>query len=132
MSHHPIESVYTEQAPAPIGPYSQAIRLGQMIFTSGQIALVPATGELRQNIDEQIEQVFQNLKAVLDSAGVSFAEVVKMTIFVTDLADFPKINSAMEKYCHKPYPARSTVQVAALPKNAKVEIECIAIAKNCC
>lgn len=132
MNHH-TEAILTPLAPAPIGPYSQAIRMGNMLFTSGQIALVPATGEMRENIDEQIEQVFSNLGEVLKAAGTDFHDVVKMTIFLTNMADFPKVNSAMEKLCHKPYPARSTVQVAALPKNANVEIEVIAMikAKGC-
>lgn len=132
--HTHAEAIYTNTAPNPIGPYSQAIRFGQMLFTSGQIPLVPETGEMSDNIDAQIEQVFVNLGEVLKAADASFAHVVKMTIFVTDLVDFPKVNAAMEKYCCEPYPARSTVQVAALPKNAKVEIEAIALlpSSGCC
>jgi 2-iminobutanoate/2-iminopropanoate deaminase len=121
-----LQPIHTTDAPNPIGPYSQAIRWGDLIFTSGQIALSPLTGELQDEIDSQINQVFSNLGQVLKAANSSFAHVLKMTIFVTDLADFPKVNAAMEKYCQAPFPARSTVQVAALPKNAKVEIEVIA------
>ena len=122
-------AIHTSEAPNPIGPYSQAIRVGQMVFISGQIPLVPETGDIREGIEAEAEQVFVNLGAVLKASGAGFADVVKMTIFMTDLADFPKVNAVMEKYCQKPYPARSTIQVAALPKAAKVEIEAIALLK---
>lgn len=126
MNATALVAINTPLAPTPIGPYSQAVKVGHLVYTSGQIALNPATGELREGIDAQIDQVFTNLSEVLKASGTSFAKAVKLTIFVVDMKDFPKVNSVMEKFCQEPYPARSTVQVSALPRGALVEIEVVA------
>ncbi|TMA29478.1 MAG: RidA family protein [Deltaproteobacteria bacterium] len=119
--------VSTEKAPKAIGPYSQAIRSGDLIFTSGQIPLDPATQQLVQgDIRAQTERVMENLAAVLAAAGSGFDRVVKATIFVIDLNDFAAVNEMYGKRFPKDPPARSTVQVAALPKGARVEIELVA------
>jgi len=119
--------VSTENAPAAIGPYSQAVRVGELIYTAGQIALVPETGKLIEgDIDAQTRQVMENLAAVLQAAGSSLAQVVKTTIFVTDISDFAKVNQVYGSFFQDNPPARSTVQVAALPLGANVEIEVVA------
>lgn len=119
--------ISTEKAPAAIGPYSQALDLGNMVFLSGQIPVNPATGEMSGSIEEQTKQVFANIQNVLAEAGLTLANVVKTTVFLSDLADFAAMNAIYESFLAQPYPARSCVQVAAIPKNAKVEIECIAV-----
>lgn len=120
--------IFTSHAPAAIGPYSQAIRVGQWLYTSGQIPLNPATGELvAGGIVEQTEQVMNNLAAVLEAAGLSFAQVVKTTIFLTDLGSFSQVNEVYARRFTDTPPARSTVQVAALPRGALVEIELVAV-----
>jgi 2-iminobutanoate/2-iminopropanoate deaminase len=121
--------VSTPDAPAAIGPYSQAVRAGQFVFLSGQIPLHPGTGEMvgGDDIEAQTEQVMRNLAAVLSAAGSSFGQVVKSTIFLTDLADFAVVNRVYgSRFEGTEPPARATVQVAALPRGAKVEIEVIA------
>lgn len=119
--------VSTSNAPAAIGPYSQAIRAGQFLFASGQLGLDPATGDLREGIEAQTRQALANLQAVLSEAGASVANVVKTTIFLADLSHFATVNQLYgEVFGHEP-PARSTVQVAALPKGGLVEIEVIAL-----
>ncbi|MBC7765908.1 MAG: RidA family protein [Hyphomonadaceae bacterium] len=119
--------IVTKDAPAAIGPYAQAVQVGQMLYTSGQIPLDPTTGELvADDIKAQTEQVLKNLQAVLQAAGSSWANVVKATIFLTDLADFAVVNACYQSKLVAPYPARSCVQVAALPRGAKIEIEVIA------
>jgi len=119
--------VSTEKAPRAIGPYSQAVISGDLIFTSGQIALDPTTQQMvAGDVRAQTERVMDNLAAVLDAAGVGFDNVVKTNIFVTDLGDFATVNEIYGKRFPRSPPARSTVQVAALPKGAKVEIEMIA------
>jgi 2-iminobutanoate/2-iminopropanoate deaminase len=122
--------ISTTDAPAAIGPYSQAIRVGDMLFTSGQIPIDPKTGEMvAGGITEQTERVLANLKAVLDAAGVSFAQVVKTTVFLKNMSDFAAMNAAYATAFaggDEPPPARSTVEVAGLPKGALVEIECVA------
>ena len=119
--------VSTSNAPAAIGPYSQAIRAGQFLFSSGQLGLDPATGDLREGIEAQTRQALANLQAVLSEAGASVANVVKTTIFLADLSHFATVNQLYgEVFGHEP-PARSTVQVAALPKGGLVEIEVIAL-----
>lgn len=121
--------VSTKDAPAAIGPYSQAIRAGTMMFCSGQIPLDPKTGQIVSGgIDAQTTRVCENITAVLKAEGLSFADIVKTTIFLTDLGDFQTVNEIYGKYFSENPPARSTVQVAALPKGAKVEIEAIAFA----
>ncbi len=118
--------INTPAAPAAIGPYSQAVRLGQMVFCSGQIPLDPVTMSIVEGgIEAQAVQVMENMKAVAEEAGGSLQDVVKLTIFLTDLADFAIVNHTMTRYFSAPYPARSTVQVAALPKGAAIEIEAI-------
>lgn len=121
--------IFTEDAPAPIGPYNQAVLKGNTLYTSGQIAINPATGELvTGTIETETEQVMQNMKAVLEAAGMTFENVVKTTIFIMDMNDFGKINTVYGSYFNeKTAPARETVQVACLPKNVNVEISMIAI-----
>jgi 2-iminobutanoate/2-iminopropanoate deaminase len=121
--------IFTESAPAPIGPYNQAVLKGNTLYTSGQIAINPSTGELvTDTIEVETEQVMQNMKAVLHEAGMTFENVVKTTIFIMDMNDFGKINTIYGSYFNeKTAPARETVQVACLPKNVNVEISMIAI-----
>ena len=119
--------ITTEDAPAAIGTYSQAIQDGQIIYLSGQIPLVAKTMELiSDDVDDQINQVFDNLSAVLHAAGASLADVVKFTVYLTNLGDFPQVNEIMAQRLAEPFPARAAVQVAALPRGAKVEIDAIA------
>ncbi|HLE29298.1 MAG TPA: RidA family protein [Anaerolineales bacterium] len=120
--------IVTDQAPKAIGPYSQAIRAGNLIYTAGQIALNPQTGELvAGGIEEQTRQAIQNLSYVLEAAGASLSQVVKTTVFMQDLGEFTRMNAVYAEFFPQNPPARSTVQVAALPRGAKVEIECVAI-----
>lgn len=123
------ESIHTTAAPAAIGPYVQAVAAGPYVFTSGQIALDPATGDLVPGgVDEQVRQVMANLAAVLAAAGLGFADVVKTTVFLTDMNDFAAVNSAYgESFDTASKAARSTVAVAALPRGARVEIEATAL-----
>jgi 2-iminobutanoate/2-iminopropanoate deaminase len=114
-------------APAALGPYSHAIGFGDLVFCSGQLGLDPASGELADGVEAQAERALSNLMAVLDAAGLGPADVVKTTIFLADMADFPKVNAVYGRFFPEPYPARSTVQVAALPKAGLVEIEAIAV-----
>ena len=121
-----MEKIHTSNAPEAIGPYSQAVKVGNMVFTSGQIALTPEGKFLDGDIKIQTKQVCENLKAVLNAAGVDIKNVVKTTIFLADINDFSALNEVYGEYfSHKP--ARSTVAVKELPKGAKVEIECIAV-----
>jgi len=121
------EIVQTSDAPAAVGPYSQAIKLGDILYTSGQIPLDPKSGEVVSNkIEEQAEQVLKNLGAVLREAGLDYASVVKTTIFLTDLGAFKAVNEIYAKYFGDSLPARSTVQVAALPLGVQIEIEAVA------
>ncbi|MDQ2714722.1 MAG: RidA family protein [Chloroflexota bacterium] len=123
--------VNTSQAPAAIGPYSQAIRCGQFVYTSGQIALDPVSGELvGADVQAQTQRVLQNLQAVLASAGTSLANIVKTTVFLMHMSDFQAMNSVYASYFGQPAPARSTVAVAELPRQALVEIECIALVED--
>lgn len=121
--------IFTEKAPAPIGPYNQAVLTGNTLYTSGQIAINPATGELvTDSIETETKQVMGNLKAVLEAANMTFENVIKSTIFISDMNDFTAINSIYGAYFdEKSAPARETVQVAGLPKNVNVEISMIAI-----
>ena len=116
--------IATDQAPAAIGPYSQAIRLGDMVYTSGQVALDPSSGELvGTDVTAQTQQVFKNLAAVLEAAGCSLATVIKTTVFLRDMGDFEAMNAVYATRFDEPYPARTTVGVAALPLGAAVEVE---------
>jgi 2-iminobutanoate/2-iminopropanoate deaminase len=120
-------AIHTEHAPAAIGPYSQAIRAGQLIFASGQIALDPRTGEMAQGgVEAQTRQVLANLAAVLEAGGATLADVVKTTIYLVDLEDFQKVNAIYAEHFPGIAPARATVQVSRLPRNALVEIDAIA------
>jgi 2-iminobutanoate/2-iminopropanoate deaminase len=124
MKHAPVA---TPHAPQPIGPYSQAIQFGGELYCSGQIPLDPKTGEIvAGDVAAQAERVIENLGAVLCAAGYHFADVVKTTIFLIDMNDSPAVNSVYERYFGASKPARSTVAVAALPRGARVEIDCIA------
>ena len=121
--------IFTENAPAPIGPYNQAVLKGDTLYTSGQIAINPITGELvTATIEAETQQVMENMKAVLEAAGMTFENVVKTTIFIMNMNDFAAINTVYGSYFNeKTAPARETVQVACLPKNLNVEISMIAI-----
>jgi 2-iminobutanoate/2-iminopropanoate deaminase len=120
--------ITTTNAPAPIGPYSQAVQAGNFLFVSGQVAINPENGELNLvNIEEETHQVMRNLKAVLLEAGLSFDNVVKSTIFLSDMGTFAQVNEIYGQYFTADFPARETVQVSVLPKNVNVEISVIAI-----
>ncbi|MBN8876571.1 MAG: RidA family protein [Sphingobacteriales bacterium] len=120
--------INTPDAPAPIGPYNQAIMTGDTLYLSGQVCINPATGELdNKDVQAETHRSMQNLKAVLQAAGMSFKNVVKTTIFITDMKKFGEINEVYGKYFEGDYPARETVQVAALPKFVNVEISMIAV-----
>jgi len=120
------QAIQTNGAPAAIGPYSQAIRSGDLVFCSGQIGLDPATGELVDGVEAQAERAIRNLASVLDAAGLGFDDVVKTTIFLVDFNDFATVNEIYARFMPDPPPARSTIGVGALPKGARVEIEAIA------
>lgn len=123
--------IKTSSAPSAIGPYSQAVCARGMVFVSGQIPINPATGEfVSENIAEQTEQVLQNLKAVLNAAGSSLEAVVKTTVFLADMQDFTAMNEVYARHFTENFPARATVQAARLPKDARVEIECIALTEK--
>ena len=118
--------ITTNKAPAAIGPYSQAVVTGNMIYTSGQIPVNPENGEIPEGAVNQANQVFTNIKNLLESAGTSIDNVVKTTVFIKNMDDFAKINEVYEKYFTKPYPARSCVEVARLPKDVLIQVEVIA------
>jgi len=118
--------IHTAAAPEAIGPYSQAVRVGDTVYLSGQIPLDPATMNLVSgDIEAEIRRVFDNLKAVAEAAGGTLSQAVKVNVFLTDLANFAKVNELMAQYFTRPYPARAAVGVAALPRGARVEIECV-------
>jgi len=119
--------IATASAPAAIGPYSQAVQAGNTVYLSGQIGLDPASMQMAEGIDAQIVRVFENLKAVAAASGGSLADAVKVNIYVTDLANFARVNDAMAQHFSQPYPARATVQVAALPRGALVEIDAVLV-----
>jgi 2-iminobutanoate/2-iminopropanoate deaminase len=124
-----IQKIETQNAPAPIGPYSQAIRFENLIWVSGCIALQPETSAMTQeNIEAETTQVMHNLKAILEAGGSSMSKILKTTIFLTDMNQFSIVNEIYGKFLQSPYPARETVQVSALPKGANVEISCMAMA----
>ncbi len=125
MAH---QVIHTDQAPAAIGAYSQAVKCGRTVYLSGQVALDPKTAAIvAGGIEAEIHQVFKNLAAVAKAAGGSLKNAAKLTIYVTDMGNFPKVNEIMAQYFDKPYPARATVGVAALPKNAQVEVDAVLV-----
>lgn len=120
------QTIHTDSAPAALGTYSQAIKVGQFVFLSGQVPLVPATMEIVEgDFAARARQVFDNLKAVAEEAGGSLNDAVKITIFLTDLGNFAAVNEVMAEYCDEPYPARAAVQVSALPRGVDIEADAI-------
>jgi len=119
--------IHSADAPKAIGTYSQAVRVGDTVYLSGQIGLDPATMQMEEGIEAQIHRVFRNLQAVAGAAGGSLDQVVKLTVFLTDLANFPKVNEIMARYFREPYPARAAVGVAALPRGALVEADAVMV-----
>jgi reactive intermediate/imine deaminase len=118
--------IHTPLAPKAIGTYSQAVRTGDTVYISGQIPLDPATGQLVSgDIEAEIRRVFDNISAIAQAAGGSLAQAVKLTVFLTDLVHFPKVNEVMATYFSEPYPARAAIGVTSLPRGARVEVECI-------
>ena len=118
--------IRTDRAPKAIGPYSQAVRVGDTVYVSGQIPLDPISGELISgDIEAEIRRVLDNLQAVVTAAGGSLDQIVKLSVFLTDLAHYAKVNELMLQYFHEPYPARAAVAVAALPRGARIEMECV-------
>ena len=123
-------AINSERAPEPIGPYSHMVKVGDTLYLSGQIALDPKSMQLNApDTDTEVRQIFENIKAVLKASGATLNDIVKLTVFITDLKRFNSVNAVMSEVLSPPYPARSTVQVAALPRNATVEVEAIAVAK---
>ena len=121
-----MKQIQTTAAPAAIGPYSQGIEVGNLVITSGQLPINPATGEMPSDIEAQAHQSLQNVKAILEAAGTGLDKVVKTTVFLADMNDFTAMNGVYAQYFNEPYPARSAVAVKTLPKNALVEIEVMA------
>ena len=122
-----MKSIHTDQAPAAIGPYSQGILAGQFLFVSGQLPINPADGKMIDgDISERANQVFRNISAIIDSAGGSIADVVKITLFLTDMGDFQYVNEVYSQHFESPFPARSAIQVSALPLGSNIEAEAIA------
>lgn len=119
--------ISTTAAPGAIGPYSQGVQLGDLIFTSGQLGLVPESGQLAEGVEAQAAQALRNVKAVLEAAGSGLDKVIKTTVFLKDMNDFTKVNEVYGSFFAEPYPARSAVEVARLPKDGLVEIEVIAV-----
>ncbi len=119
------EIIFSEQAPKPIGPYSQAIKVDNLIFLSGQIG-IDSSGNLKNSLEEQVHQIFSNIKAILSKANLTLDAIIKTTIYITNINDFNLINEIYQSYFHAPYPARTTVEVSKLPKSALVEIDVIA------
>ncbi|MBD7968755.1 RidA family protein [Paenibacillus gallinarum] len=120
-------TITTEKAPGAIGPYSQAVEAGGFIFTSGQLGIDPATGEFGATVEEQTRLSLENVKAILEAAGAGLTQVVKTTVFLKDMNDFVRVNEVYSSFFEQPYPARSAVEVARLPKDALVEIETIVV-----
>ena len=125
-----MEVISTKNATAAIGPYSQGLKVGNLVFVSGQIPVNPETGVMAEGIEAQAKQSLTNLQNILKEAGFSLNNVVKTTVFLSDLNDFATVNAVYETFFTAPYPARSCVQVAGIPKGAKIEIECIAVTND--
>ena len=122
------EIIFTENAPKAIGPYSQAVKSGSFLFVSGQVALNPSTGDLmNSSIEEQAEQVIKNLSAICEAANTNLSNIVKLTIYITDMSDFSIVNNAMESHFESPYPARATVEVSGLPLGVNVEMDAVVV-----
>jgi reactive intermediate/imine deaminase len=125
------QAIYTNKAPEPIGPYSQAVQCGNFVFVSGQIPINPANNNIENaTIEEQVVRAFENLKAVCESSGASLQHIVKLNLYLTNLAEFGIVNQIMTEYFTKPYPARSTVEVSALPKGVNFEVDAILVKEN--
>jgi reactive intermediate/imine deaminase len=124
------EAIHSDKAPAAIGPYSQAIRVGSTVYLSGQLGLDPATGNLRDGVEAQTRQVLDNLQAVATAAGGSLDDIVKLTLLLVDMADFTKVNEIMAARLKQPFPARATYQVAALPKSGRIEVEGVLVLRS--
>jgi len=125
------EIIFTEKAPKAIGPYSQAVKANGFLFVSGQIPLNPATGDLMNaSIEDQAEQVIKNLTSICEAANLTLSDIVKLTIYITDMKDFAVVNEAMQKHFKEPYPARATVEVSALPLGVNVEMDAILLAHD--
>ena len=124
-----MELISTKNAPAAIGPYSQGLKVGDLVFVSGQIPVNPETGVMAETVEEQARQSLTNLGNILKEAGLDYSNVVKTVVFLSDLNDFAAVNAVYETFFTAPFPARSCVQVAGIPKGAKLEIECIATTK---
>jgi reactive intermediate/imine deaminase len=118
-----MEKIHSEKAPAAIGPYSQAIKSGNMVFISGQLGFIPGTSDLADSLEEQCRLAMENLKAIAEEAGGSLSKIVKTTIYLSDMSFFPVVNEIYSGYLNEPYPARATVAVKTLPKNGMVEID---------
>lgn len=128
MTQFEKQPISTDQAPKALGPYSAGIRLGSLVFTAGQLGIIPATGDLAPGgIEAETRQALDNIQAILLVAGTSMSQVVKTTVFLRDMSDFTRMNTIYADYFSPPFPARSTIQVAALPKGGAVEIEAIAV-----
>jgi 2-iminobutanoate/2-iminopropanoate deaminase len=127
IDHYMKQAITTSNAPEAVGPYSQAIKSGNLVFLSGQIGLTPAGEMVLGGIEAEARQIMENLKTVLAAAGLDFSAVLKTTIYLADLNDFVKVNEIYSSYFSKPFPARATVGVAALPRGAKIEIEAVAL-----
>jgi len=125
------EVIYTDKAPKPIGPYSQAIKVGSWLFLSGQIPIDPRSGDIVEgDIEVQTRRVLENIKAILENAGFTLGDIVKVTVYLVDLNDFPRFNKVYSEYFKDKPPARTTVQVAALPRSVRIEIDAIAYKEN--
>jgi 2-iminobutanoate/2-iminopropanoate deaminase len=128
MTHLLKEQISSDKAPKALGPYSAGIRLGNLVFTAGQLGIIPASGDLAPGgIEAETRQALENISAILLAAGTSMSQVVKTTVFLRDMNDFTRMNAIYAEFFTAPYPARSTIQVAALPKGGAVEIEAIAV-----
>lgn len=124
------ETIFTENAPKPIGPYSQAVKVGKFVFVSGQIGINPKDGTISETTEAQFIQIMENIQNILKSAGAELSNVIKVTIYLKDLNDFQVLNSLYSKYFTTDYPARETIEVSRLPKDAKVEVSVIAFTKK--
>ncbi|MEO0140307.1 MAG: RidA family protein [candidate division WOR-3 bacterium] len=119
-------AIESQHAPKPVGPYSQAVEVGNFVFVSGQLGMDPKTGALAEGVEAQADLALRNISAILEAGGFEMKDIVKVTIFLRDMKDFPRVNEVYARHFSEPYPARACVEVSGLPKDALVEIECIA------